>query len=151
MPIGSQGSKVTFPSTSFISMPYVSRNALLQYVPGYLKAYEAPILVRPVAPCCHLEHVEAELCPDVRYRIIPIRDIAPEFPPQFGIQHRHCAIGGQAVPFRIGGIVLQRAEHKRVFVEILRVADQLHDEVAAADVMREITEKVAAERIIPRS
>ena len=120
----------------------------LQHVPGYLKTDEAPIPVRRVSPRRDLEHVEAELRPDVRHRIIPIGHITSVFPPQLGIQHRHRAIGGNAVPLGIGGIVFQRAQSERIFVEVLRFADQRRDEIAAADVMREIAEKAAAERII---
>ena len=120
----------------------------LQHVPGHLKTDEAPIPVRRVSPRRDLEHVEAELRPDVRHRIIPIGHSTPVFPPQLGIQHRHRAVGGDAVPLGIGGIVLQRAERERIFVQVLRFADQRRDEIATADVMREIAEKAAAERII---
>ena len=84
----------------------------------------------------------------MRHRIVPIGHVISIFAPQLGIQHRHRPVGRDAVPLGIGGIVLQRAESERVFVEVLRLADQRRDEVPTADVMREIAEKAAAERII---
>ena len=81
-------------------------------------------------------------------RIIPIGDIISVFPPQLGIEDRYGAVRGKAVPFGIGGIVLQCAQSERVFVEVLRFANQSLNEITTANVMREIAEKAAAERII---
>ena len=120
----------------------------LQQVPGYLKTDEAPIPVRRVSPRRYLEHVEAELRSDVRNRIVPIGHVPSVFPAQRGIQYRHRAVGSNAVPLGIGGIVFQRAQSECIFVQVLRFADQFRDEIAAADVMGEIAEKAAAERII---
>ncbi len=113
-----------------------------------MKTDEAVIPVRRVSPRRYLEHIEAEFGPDVSDRIVPIGHIISVFPPQLRIQHRHRAISGNTVSLGIGGIVFQRAQSECIFVEVLRFADQGHDEIAAADVMREIAEKVAAERII---
>jgi hypothetical protein len=79
-----------------------------------------------------LEHVEAELRPDVRDRIIPIGHSTAVFPPQLGIQHRHRAVGGEAVSLGIGGIVFQRSQSECIFVEVLRFADQRCDEITTA-------------------
>ena len=84
----------------------------------------------------------------MRHRVVPIRNGIPEFPPQLGIQHGDGAIGGDAVSLGVGGVVFQGAQRERVFVEVLRFAQQLRDEIAAANVVREIAEKVAAQRII---
>ena len=49
---------------------------------------------------------------------------------------------------RVGCVVGQRAQREGVFVDVLRAAHQVHHEVAAADVVHQIAEKTAAERII---
>ena len=48
----------------------------------------------------------------------------------------------------VGREVRQRAQRERILVEILRLANHVDDEVAAADVMRQIAVELAAERIV---
>ena len=49
----------------------------------------------------------------------------------------------------VRGIVRQRAGGESVFVEIFGVSQQRQDEIAAADVVREVAEKRAAVRVVP--
>jgi hypothetical protein len=48
----------------------------------------------------------------------------------------------------IGGIVRQRAQSESVLVNVLGVGDQVDHKIAAADVMRQIAEELAAERVV---
>ncbi len=48
----------------------------------------------------------------------------------------------------IGGVMGQRAQREGIFVEILRLAHQVHDEIAAADIVHQVAEESAAERVV---
>ena len=48
----------------------------------------------------------------------------------------------------VGGVMRQRAQRECILVQILRLANQVENEVAAADVVRQIAVELAAERII---
>ena len=48
----------------------------------------------------------------------------------------------------IGRIMRQRAQSERVFVQILRLRDLIQNEIAAADIMHQVAEQMAAERVI---
>src|SRR5579872_7330777 len=48
----------------------------------------------------------------------------------------------------IGGVVSQATEGKRVLVDVLRLVKQRLDEIAAANIVREVREEMVAERII---
>ena len=50
----------------------------------------------------------------------------------------------------IGGIVRQCSQSESILIKVLGFADQVEDEIAAADVMCQIAEELAAERIIPQ-
>jgi len=84
----------------------------------------------------------------VRHWILPIGHAVPELATQLWIEDRDRAIGGDAVTFRIGGVVFQRSQCERIFVQVLGLTDELRNEIATPDIMREVAEKAAAERII---
>src|SRR5437588_12948691 len=50
--------------------------------------------------------------------------------------------------FVVRGVVRQCAERKRIFGQVLRIAQQRLDEIAAEHVMREIAEEWAAVRVV---
>jgi len=43
----------------------------------------------------------------------------------------------------IGGVMGQRAQCKCVFIDVLRFPDERENEIAAADIMREIAEQLS--------
>jgi hypothetical protein len=57
-------------------------------------------------------------------------------------------IGGDAVAVVVGRVVGESAQGKSVFVERCGIADKLLDEITGANVMDEIAEQMAAERIV---
>src|ERR1039458_3336682 len=50
----------------------------------------------------------------------------------------------------IGRIMGQRSQSEGVLIQVLGFADQVEDKIADPDIMRQIAEKLAAERIIPQ-
>ena len=48
----------------------------------------------------------------------------------------------------VGGVVRERAERERVLVDVARLADHRLDEVAGADVVQQVAEEMAAERVV---
>ena len=113
-----------------------------------LKADEAFVSIRSVAALRRLKHIESKLRLAVREGIVRICDGIAEFRAKLRVEQRHRDVGGHAVAIVVGREVRQRAQRERILVEILRLANQVDDEVAAADVMRQIAIKLAAERII---
>ena len=74
--------------------------------------------------------------------------ISPNFRRSFGILERHRPVDRDRVSRRVGGIVREAAEGEGVLVEVLRLADQADDEIARADVVHEVAEQLAAERVV---
>ncbi len=74
--------------------------------------------------------------------------MSPNFLRKWRIENGHGAIGADAVTLVVGGVMRESTEGKGVLVDILRVAEHGHNEIAAANVMSEITEKMAAVRIV---
>ena len=50
----------------------------------------------------------------------------------------------------VGGVVRQRAEREGVLVDVVRFAQQRFHEVAGADVVHQVAEKVVPERIVAK-
>src|ERR1035438_3656812 len=48
----------------------------------------------------------------------------------------------------VAGVMRQRAERERVLIQRLRLAQKIEYEVAAAHIVRKITEKLATQRVI---
>ena len=74
--------------------------------------------------------------------------LRPILPLQLRIQHRHGTIDGDRVAIRIGSIMRESTQCEGVFIEISGVAQQRCDEIAAADVVRQIREEVRAKRVV---
>ena len=53
------------------------------------------------------------------------------------------------MPDRIAQVVRQRPNRKRILVDRLRIAKQPGNEISRANVVREIAEKLFAERVVP--
>ena len=103
-----------------------------------------------VAALGGLKDIESELRLGVGSRIVGIRYQLSEFPAQLRVEQRNGPVHGQRVAIIIGGIVRQRSQSESVLIEVLGFADQVEDKIAAPDVMRQIAEELAAERIIPQ-
>src|SRR5258706_16337559 len=52
------------------------------------------------------------------------------------------------MPRHVGTVMGDRAEGKRIFIQVPRFEEQCRQEIRAANIMEQITEKSAAERII---
>ena len=55
------------------------------------------------------------------------------------------------MPAIIGSVMSQGTQRERVFVEVLRFANQRDHKISAAHIMRQITKKATAERVISMS
>ena len=67
---------------------------------------------------------------------------------KLGIHQRDRAIHRFGMTGVVGGVVRERAERERILVDVLRVAEEHFHEVAAADVVQQVAEQTAAERIV---
>ena len=83
-------------------------------------------------------------------RIVGIRDQLSELQSKLRVEQRNCPVDGHWVAMIIGGIVRQCSQSESVLIEVLGVADQVEDKISDPDVMRQIAEKLTAERIIPQ-
>ena len=96
-----------------------------------------------------LDHVERKLHDDVLLRRIDVRDLVAELETQLRIGQRHRAVHGLGMPRVVVRVVCERADGEREFVDVPGVAQQRLDEVAGADVVQEVAEESAAERVVP--
>ena len=86
----------------------------------------------------------------MRGLVLRVEDNGSEFLAQLGIGDSDGLIH-RRVACDVGGVMRKCAKCKRILVGILAFAEKFEDKVAAADVVDEITEFLAAERIVPRS
>ena len=115
---------------------------------GYLEADEIVVRLRRVIVFRHLHHIETELSFQMRGRVLCIGDLRAILGLQFRVHDGHRKIHRDGMAVIIAGIVRQGAEREGVLIEVLRLVNQGVDEVAAADIMHEVTKWFAAERII---
>ena len=72
----------------------------------------------------------------------------PNFNAELRVEQRHRDVHGHAMAIIVSRVMRQRAQRECIFVEVLRISNQVQNEVAAPDVVRQIAVKLAAERII---
>ena len=108
----------------------------LKYRARNFEADEIVIAVWRVAFPRDLENVKAKFGFHVRQPVILKGNAVAKFLTETRIQNRNGPVGAKAVPSVVRGIVRKRANGESVLVEILGVAQQSLDEIAAADVMR---------------
>ena len=106
------------------------------------------VLRRGIAPLRHLQNVKAKFGAYVCERIILVSDGVAEFLFQIWIQDRNGSIRGDAMAIVVGGVVRQRAEREGVVVDVLGVVQQSTDEISAADIVGEVTEKMTPVRVV---
>src|SRR4029077_2936852 len=120
----------------------------LQKSLGNLEAYEIMIVVRRVPLFGDLEDVEAEFRSQMRSRIVFVGRHVGVLLAESRIEYRHSPVHRDSMAVAIRGVVRQSAERECVFIQVLRIADQRLDEVAAANVVHQIAEEMTAVRII---
>src|SRR6266404_2076526 len=76
--------------------------------------------------------------------VICVENAVAIFLPQARIQNWNSSIDAEAVTVVVRGVVRKRAEGERVLNDVFGVPQQRKDEIAAADVMREVAEEGAA-------
>jgi len=84
----------------------------------------------------------------VRELVVLIRNAVAVFLPQPRIQNRNGSVGAEAVTIVVRGVMRERADGESVLGDIFGVSQQRLDEIAAADVMREVAEKRAAVGVV---
>src|SRR5713226_3040218 len=120
----------------------------LQQGCGHLETNEIMIIVRRVPLLGDLEDVKAEFRSQMRSRIVFVGRHVGVLLAERGIEYRHSPVHGHSMAVAIRGVVRQSAERECVFIQVLRIADQRLDEVAAANVVHQIAEEMTAVRII---
>jgi hypothetical protein len=60
----------------------------------------------------------------------------PNFRRSFEVEQRHRDVDCHAMAIVVGRVMRQRAQRECILVEILRLANQVEDKVAAPDVVR---------------
>src|ERR1035438_5836685 len=98
---------------------------------GHFKTDEVFICSGGVTALGRLIDIKSELRLIVGSRIVGIRYQFSELQLELRVEQRNCPVNGQWVTIIVGGIVRQRSQRERVFIEVLRVADQVEDEIAA--------------------
>ena len=121
---------------------------LIENRTGNFKTNEVMVAVRSVAFLGDLQNVEAKLGLHVSQPAVFIRNAVTVFFAQARVENRNRAIGAEAVPVVVRGVMGKGADGKSVFIQVFRVTQECQDEIAAADVMREVTEKGAAVRVV---
>ncbi len=96
----------------------------------------------------HLDDIEGELHHDVRPRAVFIGDPVAVFLTQPGVHVRNRQVDRQAMSVVVRHIVRQRAQSESVFIDVTGVVEQGLDEIARPDIMSEITEQAAPERVV---
>jgi hypothetical protein len=96
-----------------------------------------------------LKDIEREFGLAVGKRIVGIRYQVSELPTKLRVEQRNGPVSGPWVTVIIGGIVQQRPQGERVFIEVLRLADQVEDKITTPDIVRQLAEELTAERILP--
>ena len=79
-----------------------------------------------------------------------VRDTIAVLRAQLREQQRHRPIHRFRMSGVVRGIVRERAERERIFVDVLRVAEHRSDEIARAHVVEQVTEKMTAEGIVAK-
>src|SRR6266568_125474 len=107
------------------------------------------ILLRRVALLGDLRHVEAELGSYVRRLVLRIEYGRAELHAQLRIYDSDGLVDRRVAGY-VGSVMRQRAKRECIFVDIVALAQEFEDEIAAANVMDQIAEFFAAERIVTK-
>src|SRR5436853_2733661 len=121
---------------------------LLENRAGNLESNEVVVAVRGVAFSRDFKNVKTTFGFHMCQPAVLKRNAVAVFLPQTGIQNRNGAVGAKPMTVVVRGVVRECTEGESVLVDILSICEQRLDEIAAADVMREVAEKGAAVRIV---
>ena len=121
---------------------------LLENRAGNFETDEVVIAVWSEALPRDFEHVESKFSFHMCEPVVLKRNAVAVFLPEAGIQNRNGSVGTEAMTVVVRGVMRERTEGESVLVGIFGVSQQRLDEIAAADVMREVAEKGAAVRVV---
>ena len=121
---------------------------LLEHRPGDFESDEVMVAIGSIAFPRDFEHVKTKFSFHVRQTVVLERNAVTVLLAEAGIQNRNGAVSADAVAVIVRSVMGEGAECESVFREILRIVQQSLDEIAAADVMREIAEERAAVGIV---
>ena len=112
-----------------------------------LEPYEIVVLLRRITILCHLQGIESKLGFQVRRPVLRIANRIAIFSAQFRIVDGDSLVDrGVAVDVR--RIVRKRTQGEGVLVGIPAFKQQLPDKVPAANIMHQVAEVLAAERVV---
>jgi hypothetical protein len=114
----------------------------------HLEADKVAVRIGGVTAFGDLHDVETEFRLEMFDRRLIVGDVVAEFGFQLWVKNRDSVIGGDAVAVVVGCVMGESAQGKSVFVKRRGIAEKLLDEIAGANVMDEIAEQMAAERIV---
>jgi len=97
---------------------------------------------------CYLQHVETKLRFQVRDRIVAEGHFVAKLPAQLGIKNGYRPIDRESVTVYIRPIMRNCAQSKSVFVQVKGLIEQRLEKIRASDIMNQIAEEPAAERIV---
>src|SRR4029077_4425548 len=121
---------------------------LVENSAGNFKSDEVVIAVWSVAFPRDFEYVKSKFGLHMPQPAVLIGNAVAELLPQAGIQNRNSSVSAEAVTVVVRRVMRKRAGGESVLIEIFRIPQQREDEIAAADVMREVAEKGVPVRVI---
>jgi len=116
---------------------------------GNFETDEVVIAVWSVAFAGDLENVKTKFGFYMGQPIVLKCNAVAVFLSEAGLQNRDGPIGADAVTVVVRSVMGERADGESELVEILGVSQQSLDEIAASDVMREVTKERTAVRVVP--
>ena len=122
--------------------------SLLQQSAGDFEPDAIVVAVRSIPLARNFKNVESKFGLHVRETIVFKRHAIAEFLPQARIQDRNGSIDAQTMAVVVRSVVRQGADSKSKFVDVLRIAQECLNEVAAANVMREVAKEGLSVRIV---
>ena len=99
-------------------------------------------------PLGHFEHVEAEFSLQMCGRILIIDHHVSVFFAEAWIKHRDSFTHGHTVAIIVRRVVSHRAQSEGVLIDVMGIAKQSDDKIAATDVVGQVTEQLATEGVV---
>src|ERR1051326_1892751 len=104
--------------------------------------------LRSIVAACDLDHIERELYADMSTGLLVISDHITVFAPQLGVFNRNRRVHGDRMPLTVSRVMSHGAKSKRVFIAVFRFLEKVENEIAASNVVHQVAEELAAERVV---
>ena len=84
----------------------------------------------------------------MRWRIVRVGHFVPKLPLQFREKDRHRTVHCDRMAFDVRAVMRHSAKRKGELVQVSRFIEQGLNEIGATDVMHQVAEETAAERVV---